>query len=688
MIVLFCLIDKCLNTKYMNRRNLLKTLGIIPFAPLNGSSKKPIFHSQEKSADTGSPTYDVVVYDATPGGVALSIRAAREGLKVLLVNHTPYLGGMFINGLGTMDTLYNGARAPLYDELRYNIYDYYRRKYSKASKQYEDSLPGFAKTKYESHVMKHIVEMMVSAEPGITVERGYYPYRVEKSGSNLTTVIFREMKGDAQFSAKGIFFADCSYEGDLAYISGTPMRIGRESRSEFGEAHAGITYMQKDHWPPPALNQEKFRLERDLNLFQYSSWSDSIASPDMGMADENIQAFNIRTTLTNDPSNRMVPGKPKKYDPEYLKKHFYHVNGMGLKVPNSKTSWNHPELVGEQNKYILGTWAEREEVTKKFREVTLALLYFKQNDPSVPEEERKKWKEYGLPKDEYADNGHMPYEVYVREGRRLVGLKTFTQHDASLIPGQKRAPIHSDSISVTEWFMDSHACTLRELPGSKLEGEVMLKNKTFPGQVALGTILTKDIENLIVPVCLSASHIGWGTIRLEPTWMSICEAAGYLLVLAKQKQLPPAKINIDRLLRLLAEQHIMISFFSDVEGREYSAWYPAIQYLGTKGYFITYEAKPEIKLTKSLADAWIALTKSIFNKKKEDLHAVLQATDEEEAKRSPVTAQEFAASLAKALNSHSFTYSKLLQILDLYRITPNQPITRGNACILIFEGLK
>ena len=408
-----------------------------------------------------------------------------------------------------------------------------------------------------------------------------------KTARILKSVTFRQMEGDKTIELRAEIFTDCSYEGDLAAIAGVDCRIGRESRNEYGEAHAGIIYMEKGYWPPKqGIDQKSFEQVRRLNLFRYDDWSGPLLTPESsGEAHKAIQAFNIRTTLTDDPANRIIPRKPDNYDPEYLRKTFGHDGSPGLSVPNMKTSWNQPELVGEQNNYIEGNWSQRKQIYQKFRDVTLGLLYFLQNDKSVPEEKQKIWQRFGLPKDEYKDNGHMPYEVYVRESRRIVGRKVFTENDAVLADGLKRAPVHPDSISVTEWFMDSHACTTKRLPGSKLEGEVMLKNQTFPGQIPFGSILPQNIDNLIVPVCLSASHIGWGTIRLEPTWMSIGEAAGYVASLAIKKKIPPASVDSDELTRLLARKHIMLSFFNDMEGREYAPWYPAMQYLATQGFF-------------------------------------------------------------------------------------------------------
>ena len=676
----------------MQRRDLLKMLGFTSVVPYMGltlqAQAKPV--STENSA-LAPDDYNLVVYGATPGGVALAVRAAREGLKVMLVNPTQHLGGMYANGLGTMDTLYNGSRSPIYDEYRYSIYDYYRTKYGKPSSQYKAALPGFAKTKYESHVAELLIDRMVNREPGITVMKGYYPGKANKTATSITSIEFFQLEGTAKTTVGGAIFADCSYEGDLLVLAGVKHRIGRESKQEYGESHAGISYTKINSWPPSAehLEKESFKMARRMNVEQYDQWSDLIMPQSTGAADRNVQAFNIRTTLTNDPGNRIIPDKPKNYDPEYIKKRYKDISGTGLKVPNMKTSWNQPELIGEQNKYVEGTWAERKAVMQRFRDDTLAVLYFKQNDPSEPEESKKMWKEWGLPKNEYVDNGNMPYELYVREARRIEGTSVFTQHDGSLAPGLKRAPVHEDSISVTEWFMDSHACTEHELEGSKPEGEVMLKNLTFPGQISFNTIFPKDLDNFIVPVCLSTSHIGWGTIRLEPTWMSICEAAGYIVALSATQNIKPAKVDKEELLRTLADKGVMLSFFNDVEGREYETWYPAVQYMGTKGYFGTYEVMAEEKLNSELADAWLLHTTQLLKNTKLDHTAVARTMmAAEQPGKSTLTAEAFAKKLSDALPSGSEQSKRPATLLKKFGITPKTAISRGDACWLIYESTR
>lgn len=671
----------------MKRRETIKMFGIFPLVPLLGYSSLLIENSKTEIPKSPQGGYNLIIYGATPGGLACAIRAAREGLQVLLVNHNHHLGGQFVNGLGTMDTLYNGARAPIYDELRYNIYDFYRSTYGYQSPQYQATNPGYPKTRFESHVVERLINEMLEKESGITVVKGYYPVKADFKDKSIKSITFKKMSTDETFDAKGTIFVDSSYEGDLAAVARVEYKIGRESQKEYGEKNAGVCYYKEDYWPPSEneLNKDDFKLVRRLNLSSYNTWSDRLPQS-TGEAHKAIMAFNIRTTLTNDPENRIIPGKPKNYDPVFLKTRYGHTKSAGLEVPNKKTSWNEPRLVGLPNQYIEGDWAIRKSIIEKFQEVTIGLLYFKQNDPSLPKEEQSIWKEYGLPKNEYEDNGNLPYELYVREARRIVGRSVFTEHDAMLAEGIKRAPIHNDSISITEWFMDSHYCTESHVEGSKMEGEVMLKNKTFPGQVSLGTIFPKDLDNLIVPVCLSSSHVGWGTIRLEPTWMSIGEAAGYAASIAVEKNISPSKIDSDQLIRLLARNRIMISFFNDMEGREYSSWYPAIQYLGTQGFFGSYMALPNEKLSAVVFDEWLNLIEKWNNQRfNNPLIYTKKIFKAEQIKSSDfVKADVFANRLGEAIGNPA----RLTKEMNKLKIISDNFITRGDACRLIFESTE
>ncbi|MEZ6051615.1 MAG: FAD-dependent oxidoreductase [Planctomycetaceae bacterium] len=640
-------------------------------------------------SDDANGHHELVVYGATPGGVACAVRAAREGLDVLLVSHTEHLGGMLTNGLSTMDTLYNGRRAPLYDELRQRIYDHYRDTYGADSPQYQAAQPGHPKTRYEAHVVERLINDLLHAEPRITIVTGYYPISAERNGSLLASVTFQKMDGEKQQIISADVFADCSYEADLAAVAGVPYRVGREARDEFNEPHAGLIYMREVSWPPADVPEELLGPARRLNLYRYQQWFETIEAASTGAADPSVQGYNMRTIVTRDPNNRVPIDKPTEYDPELLRT-FGHGNPErpGLSMPNQKFGLNLPKLIGQQDPYVDGDWQTRRDVTQLHRDATLALLYFRQHDPSVPEAIRKEWLEYGLPQDEFADNGHMPYEIYARETRRIRGRAVFTEHDARLAPGLERAPVHHTSISITEWFLDSHACTPRDVPGSEQEGMVMLKNQTFPGQVPYQTLLPENLDNLLVPLCLSSTHVGWGTIRLEPTWMSICEAAAHAVVLANHQQITPAQINADELVRQLADRRVMLSFFNDIEGHTDADWYPAIQYLGTQGYFGTYEARPDEPLTAPLAKSGPISSNNTFAMASSPTDAAIMRPRAEQANGDIVTAGEFAKSLTTSLPDTEPNQSKIQRLLTQLSIDPKEPITRGDACRLIYAATK
>lgn len=657
---------------------------LAPFS-IEGADEKRV---EPPAGDRANRKCDLLVYGSTPGGVACAVRAAREGLGVVLVTHAAHVGGMMTNGLSIMDTLYSGSRAPVYDELRRSIPAYYAKKYGKDSPQYRATLPGHPKMRYEASVVERLFNELLAAEPRIVLIKGFYPVDVARESSLLRSVTFRQMDGTVTLTVSADAFADCSYEADLATVAKVPYRVGREARSEFNEPHGGVIYMRKTAWPPKDVDLLNFSEERRLSLFQYDSYYETIPEVSTGEADPAVQGYNIRMVITNDPDNRVAIEKPANYDPEMYRAFSTARSGHpGIEMPNRKTGLNDPKLVGKQDAYVEGDWATRRDVTRQHVEASLGLLYYRQNDPSVPPAVREEWKAWGLPRDEYPDNGHVPYEIYARETRRIRGRAIFTEHDARLAKDLRRAPVHADSIAATEWFLDSHACTPRKVDGSESEGMVMLKNQTFPGQVSLRTILSQNYDNLVVPVCLSATHVGWGTIRLEPTWMMLSESAAIAIAIAKQQGLPPSRVKGDFLVRRLAENRILISFFNDIEGHEQTDWYPAVQYLGTQGYFGSYDARPFDPLLDHLADAWIThATRRIDpNVHLDDPTATARKMLIAEQNRGdPVLAEDFARRLGDVLKGEIPKPETVLARLREWNIPADKPITRGDASRLVF----
>jgi len=548
---------------------------------------------------------DLCIYEATPGGIAMAVRAAREGLSVVLVNHNAHLGGILSSGLGVWDTLWEGKRAPIYDEARQAIFDHYRTTYGEKSPQYLNALPGksgHTNGKFEPHVAEMVLTRLVTQEKNITVMRGYYPAAVQREGPLLKSVTFREITGSGTKQIGAKIFADCSYEGDLAAVSEVPYRVGREPRNEFKEPHAGVVFMESVKTAPTEEIARAAKLHAALNLRKFSGFQRIKEPESTGEADGNVQAFNYRTMLSSDPANRLPVQMPADYDPERLK--LLEHGSIVSPIPNSKRGWNRPQLVGMQTDYVAADWPGRRKVMDAHWNATLALLYFLQNDPSVEAARQKSWREYGLAKDEFADNAHRPYEFYVREARRITGRYIFTQHDAMLTSDLERAPVHADSIGATEWYLDTHACTPRHIPGALEEGKMMLDVETFPGQVPYRAILPQGVDNLLVPVCLSSTHVAWGTIRLEPTWMALAESAGHAAALSVQQNIAPALLNPDRLLRKLVSNHVMVSFFNDLDVASDDPRIAAAQYFSTKGFFADYNARLDEPLKESTRHIW------------------------------------------------------------------------------------
>jgi hypothetical protein len=636
--------------------------------------------------------YDLLVYGATPGGIACAVRAAREGLTVLLVNHTDHLGGMPTNGLGVWDTLYDGRRCPVYDEIRERIENHYRDKFGPDSPQLKAARPGprtmsSPRGYFEPHVAERVFEGIVAAEPRITVLRSLVPVSFEQDGRLLTSVEFEPRKGGPSRRVAAAMFADGSYEGDLMAAAKAPYRIGREARDEYDEPHAGVVFGNYIGSENELAKFPRDAIEGRLNLRGFRITKGRVHEGSTGAGDDAVQAYNFRICLTNDPKNIVLPEKPATYRREdFLNKSKWLGSAGSI---NGKGSWNEPKLPGENHAYPDGDWATRDAITRRHLDHALGWIYFMQNDESIPLKQREMNRRVGLPKDEFIDNGHVPYEMYVREARRLVGRAVFTEHDGLLAPGLERAPIHWDSIAVTEWPMDSHECTAKHGPKGGSDGSVLLTEETRPGQVAYRTLLPPEIDNLLVPVCLSSTHVGWGAIRLEPTWMNTGESAGYAAAQAVADRCSPADIDISRLQRTLAEKGVMISFFNDVDLAAGESWTAAGQYLGTRGFFRSYDARPADPLTAATARLWATFTAAWTSDTAADATALARQLPQREAATEPaVTAAEFLGLVREALAADGSSTEATDDLLTALAIPPAEPISRGAACQVVYRVLE
>lgn len=656
-------------------------VAVSPLAPQAQARTQPRISGEpvQLAADTPPDRidgrhFDLIVVGGTGGGVACAVRAARDGCSVLLVQHNRHIGGMMANGLMQWDALYGGPRAPLFTELLHNIEQHYVRTYGQDSPDHQiirythEHYPiGWA----EPHVAEREFNRLVAGEKNLTLLLSHYPVAVQREGPLVREITFREYGGAKEIHVQGSMFADATYEGDLLALARVPYRVGREAREEYGEPHAGKIYVNIDHSPAP-----RDAAEGRLNIRPYGSRQGSVDPTSPFSADGAVQAYNYRFCVTKDPENRILPAEPP---PGYDREEYVHYERKSIATnagPNSKSHMNSPILPGENHDYPEADWPAREKIIGRHKNFALGLMWFLQNDPSVPEARRARFRDWGLPKDEFADHGHIPYEMYVREARRIVGRHVFTEHDNSLAEGLARAPVHPDSVAVTDWYMDSHSCTTDSRPGFRYDGKLILTEESRPAQIPYRALLPQGVDNLLVPVCLSATHVAWGAVRLEPVWMQTGEAAGVAAALAKREKAVPAKLSAELLLRTLVQRRHLVSFFNDIKVDAVEDWNPAVQYLGTKGFFATYDARPGDPLDEATAMLWVdglvQLQAGELDPMK--LARSLMAVENRERAKA-VTAADFVALFPQEWRSR------------LPRSGPEtgKMLTRGEACRLLFK---
>ena len=505
---------------------------------------------------------DVVVLGATPGGVAAAVAAARLGQSAVLIEYHRHIGGMAASGLGKSDIEHRELIGGLFREFTERVLAVYVARYGADSNNARLCDHGYY---YEPSVAEAVFEGMVDEQPGISLCRGTRLTEVACSDAAVTAIKIIDRRSGRATTIHGRQFIDATYEGDLYAAAGAAFRLGREARGDFGEPHAGVVYhdYQEGRFLPGAT----------------------------GAADDRLPAYTYRLCLTTDPANaHRLTEPPPGYDrgeyvgyfddlaagrlsgPKTLKPgRGYHpahfdtlVRALSVtEIPNRKTDVNiNPRPLGfpfpEENRgYIEGDDATRQCIRQRHRDLTLGiLLWFLQNDEQIPPAHRRIANGYHLPLDEFTDNGHFPFQLYVREGRRLVGEYTLTEHDMTM--GTRR---HGDAIAVGEFPIDSFPCRKRQPTDTQvLEGYLgMLDALTQPYEIPYRIMIPVEVENLIVPVAASTTHVAYSSIRMEPTWMALGQAAGAAAHLALRHNVTPRHVPAGELQRLLAAQGQIVS---------------------------------------------------------------------------------------------------------------------------------
>ncbi len=482
---------------------------------------------------------DVFVYGSTPGGVTAAVEAARQGLRVILACPQMHLGGMAASGLSTTDAvrteLFGGQVAEFIGLVR----AHYQRTLANDPTEYARTHDGWY---YEPSVAEAAFDKMVRGEPLLTHLPGHHLVKATTANGRVTSAEL-DAPGGAKLTITAATFIDGTYEGDLAAAAGVPYRVGRESRAEHGEPFAGIHYM---NW----------RTGRQ------------ILTPDTGEASPAIQAFCARCIFTDDPTIRVPIEKPATYDlhlPDYLPLLDDFASGRvtrigrGTQLPNRKFQMNgNIEAMTSAN--LPGaswTWPEaarhhRARLAQFHVDHVHGLVWFLKTDPRVPAAIRESWQPIGLPKTEFAGSNHWPWQIYVRQGRRIEGRALVTQHNFTVDPKTKRTPSVAHPIAIGEHSFDVHPCHDRRYAvDGYMEGVLWYPKKAFgpaqPGQVPYGAMLPKKIDNLLVPVALSCTHVAMSVLRMEPVWMTLGQIAGLAAATAKRQRVAVANIDPDPL---------------------------------------------------------------------------------------------------------------------------------------------
>ena len=556
---------------------------------------------------------DLLVVGATPAGIASALRAARGGLRVTLTCELAHVGGMLSAGLGVLDSLHSGLRAPMLDQFTARVLAHYENAYGIESPQSRAARPDDATHKrlnFEPRVAELVFNEMLQAEPRVTLLLRHVVVAARSTGRLIDTVTLRDRATDTEQEWTARSFVDASYEGDLMALVGCAYRVGREARDEYGEPHAGVLRCTALTVTDPQSRFPREAAEGKLRLRTYAiAWED-VRPESTGKGDTAIQAFNHRLTICRNPSNRLpLTGPPPGYDPRaFAPIHERWPDGQVgcvMPLPNQKGSWNAPLLIGGGHRYPEADWAERDAITASHRDYALGLLWFLQNDPQFSAAQHAAAREWGLPADEYIDNDHVPWMTYVRETRRLVGRYVFTEHDGVAAPGLLRPPLHDDAVAFAEWPLDSHDCWPGDdTPGNEPEGKFFLTASTRPSTIPWRCVLPQEFDNLLVPGCVSATHVGWGTMRLEPTWMHLGESCGAAVALAHEQNIAPAQLDIGTLQARLCLHGISLGMANDLPPSPSDPRWPAAQYLLPRGFFPNWDARLDDPLTMAVAEAW------------------------------------------------------------------------------------
>ncbi|KAK1255559.1 hypothetical protein MKX08_009554 [Trichoderma sp. CBMAI-0020] len=526
-------------------------------APLNSRSKEGATCSGSVSA-----TYDVVIYGSTSAALVAAIQTTRMNKTVAIVSPTNHIGGMLVSGLGWTDSKNGNAIGGIAREFFVRVYNYYESSSAwthgtraQYIAQNIAAQPGPAidqsnqvQWTFEAHVAEQILEDWVE-ELNITI------FRNETLDASADSVTLKGNRIESITTLSGhvydaLMFIDASYEGDFMAAAGVPYTIGRESEADFGESLAGVQIAPDNSYqgmsPYVTEGDSTSGLIQGIDRVLTATEAQQLN----GTADNlRLQAFNYRISLTQQSDNLVPFSQPEGYDEDSYEILFRYIEAGDATVPfftsqfmpNAKTDSNSNGKVStdflggnydtvKKTNYIEESLAQRQAIANNYKTYTQGFFWTLANHPRVPATIRNATSAWGYAKDEWKSNGNWPYEVYIREARRMQGNYTMTQSD---VQSPKGFGIDS-IIGLGSYTMDVHEAE-RIVIGSTIQNEGLVHTPVpNPFPIAFGSIIPSpdSITNFLNPVTMSGTHVAFAAIRLEPTYMIMGQSAATAAVLA------------------------------------------------------------------------------------------------------------------------------------------------------------
>ena len=503
--------------------------------------------------------YDVCVYGGTSAGVIAAYSVAKQGKKVLLVEPAYRLGGMSSGGLGQTDI---GNK----QVVKGLALDFYRRvgaNYNRLESWIFE--PSVAENIFKDYIARGNVEVLY----------GHRIVDLQKQGATITSISVESVEDASQKAISAKVFIDCTYEGDLMARAGVSYVVGREDNKVYGEDHNGV---QMQHLHQFVDNIDPYVVKGDPKSGLLWGISDAAMAP-TGSGDNMVQAYNYRICLTSDKANMLPIEKPANYDASRYElllriieaSKAYNLDAYFIisKMPNNKTDINNrgafsTDMIGMNHDYPEASYEEREQIIQAHKDYTLGLLWFMGNDERVPQQLREQMLSWGLPKDEYVEYGNWTPQLYIREARRMVGEYVATQANCDNI-----AKV-DDGVGMAAYTMDSHNCQRIVI---EKDGKMMVKNEGnveiyggLPYDVSYRCLTPKreECDNLLVPVCLSASHIAYGSIRMEPVFMLLAQSAAKAACLAVDAGVKVQEVDVTEIQRMYEEDPLLDGTPADI----------------------------------------------------------------------------------------------------------------------------